>query len=239
MPSVRLTILLPPSEGKAEGGGRPPWKTTSGRFGRALGRHRSDVADALAAAGGGDGRLLGVSGRHLERARLANSTVVGSATLPAHRRYTGVVWDHIGFDTLDGRARERASESVVVLSALLGAAGIDDPVPDYKLKMGAALAPMGRLSTFWRRPLTGALDAQLAGTWVVDLLPIEHRAAWTPSPHLYAGHVAVAFVEKSGQVAGHDAKAAKGMLVKHLLESKLTPQRALSSWRHPRFTLDY
>ena len=53
----------------------------------------------------------------------------------------------------------------------------------------------------------------------------------------FAGLVSVAFVEKSGKVAGHDAKAAKGLLVRHLLESRGDPEKALKSWKHPRFRL--
>ena len=168
-----------------------------------------------------------------------NTSVAGSFTLPAHQRYTGVVWDHVGFDTLTPRARERASESIVVLSGLLGLVAIDDPIPDYKLKMGGSLPSTGKISTFWRDPLSRVLNAHLDGTWVVDLLPIEHRAAWTPELHRYAGLSVVSFVETSGKVAGHDAKAAKGDLVRHLLESKGSPATALASWRHPRFTLSY
>ena len=239
MAAPRLSILIPPSEGKAEGGKRPAWKPGSGRFGRTLGAQRSAVIEALVAAGGGDAKLLGVSGANLDRARLVNTSIEGSLTLPALQRYTGVVWDHIGFDGLGPRARDRASESIVVLSGLLGLVSIDDPIPDYKLKMGGSLPTIGKLSTFWREPLSRALNAHLEGTWVIDLLPIEHRAAWTPEPHRYAGLSVVSFVETSGKVAGHDAKAAKGELVRHLLESKGSPATALSSWRHPRFTLSY
>jgi hypothetical protein len=49
----------------------------------------------------------------------------------------------------------------------------------------------------------------------------------------------VTFVEKSGKVAGHDAKAAKGLLARHLLESTGSPIDALETWEHPRFTLTY
>jgi hypothetical protein len=48
----------------------------------------------------------------------------------------------------------------------------------------------------------------------------------------------VTFVEKSGKVAGHDAKAAKGLLARHLLESKEPPAKALASWKHARFRLE-
>jgi hypothetical protein len=125
------------------------------------------------------------------------------------------------------------------LSGLLGLVGFDDQIPDYKLKMGASFAPIGKLSTWWREPLSKALNARLAGHHVIDLLPNEHRAAWTPAPDAYASLSSVTFVEKSGKVAGHDAKAAKGLLARHVLESTGSPIDALETWEHPRFTLTY
>ena len=233
-----LAILLPPSEGKAEGGRTPRWKAGSGTFGSALRRPRAEVVAALLAAKGGDAKLLGVSGQHLVRAQESNRELDGAPTVPACERYTGVVWGHLSPDTLSAKARTRAVDSVVVVSGLLGLVGFDDPVPDYRVKMGASLKPMGKLSTWWRDPLSTTLNDWADGRVVIDLLPNEHRAAWTPSDSMRE-HVVVSFVEKSGKVAGHDAKAAKGLLARHLLEKPGDPMEALRSWTHPRFRLSY
>ncbi|MGA1005467.1 MAG: YaaA family protein, partial [Ilumatobacteraceae bacterium] len=210
-----LAILLPPSEGKAEGGRTPRWKAGSGTFGSALRRPRAEVVAALLAAKGGDAKLLGVSGQHLARAQESNRELDGAPTVPACERYTGVVWGHLSPDTLSAKARTRAVESVVVVSGLRGLVGFADPVPDYRVKMGASLKPMGKLSTWWRDPLSTTLNDWADGRVVIDLLPNEHRAAWTPGDSMRE-HVVVSFVEKSGKVAGHDAKAAKGLLARHL-----------------------
>ncbi|MGA0205253.1 MAG: YaaA family protein [Ilumatobacteraceae bacterium] len=233
-----LAILLPPSEGKAEGGRTPRWKAGSGTFGSALRRPRAEVVVALLAAKGGDAKLLGVSGQHLARAQESNRELDGAPTVPACERYTGVVWGHLSPDTLSAKARTRAVDSVVVVSGLLGLVGFDDPVPDYRVKMGASLKPMGKLSTWWRDPLSTTLNDWADGRVVIDLLPNEHRAAWTPGDSMRE-HVVVSFVEKSGKVAGHDAKAAKGLLARHLLEKPGDPMEALRSWTHPRFRISY
>ena len=234
-----MVILLPPSEGKAEGGSAPKWKATSGDFGKALGTYRSQISTALEELGGGDAKLLGVGGKHLARAQEINTSIVGAPTLTAHERYTGVVWDHLSPSTMSVKVHARATESIIVLSGLLGLVGFDDQIPDYKLKIGASFAPIGKLSTGWREPLSKALNDRLAGHHVIDLLPYEHRAAWTPTPDAYASLSSVTFVEKSGKVAGHDAKAAKGLLARHVLESHDAPINALQTWEHPRFTLTY
>lgn len=240
MAARRLAVLLPPSEGKAPGGDGPPWSPGDGAFG-ALAEWRAQIAAALARATGGDAKLLGVGGAHLERAQTANVALVGAGTLPAAHRYTGVVHDHLGLATLPGPARRRASAAVVIVSGLLGAVAIDDPVPDYRLKMGARLAPLGTLSRFWREALSAELNAWLQGRIVVDLLPNEHAGAWVPAPDRATTIVRVSFTERAGTsngaVVGHDAKAAKGLLARHLLLAGGDPRKALASFEHDRFAL--
>jgi cytoplasmic iron level regulating protein YaaA (DUF328/UPF0246 family) len=226
----RLTILLPPSEGKAAGGRRPGWDPASGRFGSSLAEHRRAVADALHALGGGDSRLLGARGPTLERAQEANRALIGAPSLPAARRFTGVVWDHLDLSSLSTAQRRRAAGTVTVISALAGLVGPNDPLPDHRLKLSITLPPLGGLARFWRGPLTAVLDEHLAGRLVVDLLPHEHAAAWTPDPARYE-YRRVTLVDDRGRSGGHDAKAAKGLLARALLQSG-DPDDVLRTWRH-------
>ncbi len=233
-----LAILLPPSEGKASGGSRTVWSPDAGKFGGALGQKRVALALALAAAAGGDEKLLGVGGKHLAAAQQANNSLLESRTLPAARRYTGVVWDHLDFESMPAEARRLATRSLFVMSGLLGVVALGDPTPDYRLKMGARLQPFGVLSKWWRTELSDALNDVLAKRVVIDLLPNEHRLAWTPTPHRYREAVRVTFVERDGKVAGHDAKAAKGDLARHILMIGGDAIAAVHSWRNDRFDLD-
>ena len=65
--------------------------------------------------------------------------------------------------------------------------------------------------------MSALLDEQLAGRTVVDLLPNEHRAAWTPSPARY-DLIRPELSTPDGKPAGHGGKAAKGLLARALLE---------------------
>jgi uncharacterized protein len=123
---------------------------------------------------------------------------------------------------------------VVVVSGLLGLVALDDPTPEYRLKMGASLAPYGKLSTWWRPVLGKSITTWAAQRFVVDLLPNEHRAACESAD---VRGVRVAFVERDGKVAGHDAKVAKGRLARHLLTTPGHPIDALRSWSDDRFDL--
>jgi len=231
--AVPLGLLLPPSEGKATGGDGPTWSAGLGPFAE-LEARRAALARKLARVRGGNEKLLGVGGRHLADARLANAALTTSASLPAWRRYTGVVWNALDVGSLPVGARRRSMSSVIVVSGLLGLAALDDPTPDYRLKVGASLAPFGKLSTWWRPAIAVPLSAWAETRFVVDLLPNDHRAACSAAQ---LRGVSVAFVDRTGTVAGHDAKAAKGRLARHLLTTPGHPLDALRSWNDPRFEL--
>jgi cytoplasmic iron level regulating protein YaaA (DUF328/UPF0246 family) len=218
---LNFVILLPPSEGKAEGGRpRTKWKPESGALGASLGARRSQVVDTLAAQRGGSSALLGVGGKHLERAQAANRALVGAPTLPAAERYTGVVWDHLALAGMTATQRDRALPRIIVPSGLMGASLAADPVPDYRLKMGARLPGFGgTLAKWWHDAVSAAINDYAAGCVVIDLLPGEHRGAYSPDPERITAHVIVDLLTPNGKAGGHDAKAAKGRLARHLLLS--------------------
>jgi len=220
-------ILLPPSEGKATGGTGRVWSPDDGAFG-ALADRRRDVVAALATAGGGSEKLLGVKGDHLARGLAANRSLLQNPSLPAWQRYTGVVWDHLAPDSLPAASRRR----IVVVSGLLGVVRGDDPVPEYRLRMGVSLAPLGKLSTWWRAEVSAALERIARGRLVVDLLPQEHRAALLPDIGLRG--VTVGLVDPSGKPGGHFAKAAKGRLARMVLCDGVD---AIDRWVDDRFEL--
>lgn len=236
MASQDFFVLLPPSEGKSTGGqSRTSWDPRSGVFGDVLGDFRAQVSDRLAAIKGGDARLLGVKGAHLERAQAANRALIGSPTLPAWQRYTGVVWDHLDLASMTAAQRKSATSRLFVPSGLMGLVRADDPVPDYRLKMGARLAPFATMSKWWREDLTDAFADVVKRRLVVDVLPNEHRAAFNFSRLPTVQHVDLVS-RTGGIVGGHNAKAAKGLLIRHLLLTKAsTIERMVSSFEHPEY----
>ncbi len=237
MGAPRFLLLLPPSEGKATGGDpRSSWHPESGVFAETLGDFRRDIADALKKAKGGNEKLLGVKGVHLAHATAQNRVLIGSPTLPAWRRYTGVVWDHLDPGSFPGAARDSALRRIFVPSGLAGLVRADDPLPDYRLKMGARLSPFGTVSTWWRDDLTDAFIDVVGSTVVVDLLPQEHRAAfdWSRLPSVVRVDLVA---KKGGVVGGHNAKAAKGLLARHILLGKTSSVTSLlATFSHPDYS---
>jgi uncharacterized protein len=215
-------ILLPPSEGKAQGGKRAPWGAAPHAF-RELDTARIPVRDAVRRLLAGDRanaeRLLGVRGRHLAEALTDWEALDDAPTMPAVQRYSGVVWAALDPTRLDPPARRRLNARVVVPSGLWGLAAASDPIPAYRLKMSARLSPMGALAAYWRPKITPIIDARARGGWVIDLLPNEHAAAVAFGALEVSRHLRVELLEDDGarRSVGHDGKSLKGLLARGIL----------------------
>jgi cytoplasmic iron level regulating protein YaaA (DUF328/UPF0246 family) len=154
-------------------------------------------------------------------------------TLPAIERYTGVLYKELDAMSLPAVARRRLDRSVLVVSGLWGLVAPTDPIPHYKLKMSANVAPLGRLSTWWRPEVTAAIATRAERSLVWDLLPIEHTAAvrWEEvTPH---ERVTVRFVDPEGKTVSHWNKLLKGSLVRWLAVTGATSVDALAAFDHP------
>jgi cytoplasmic iron level regulating protein YaaA (DUF328/UPF0246 family) len=196
------------------------------------------LAEHLASPAADRGRLLGVTGSTLLAATAADTTVLRSATMPAFRRYTGVVHAAADLATLSRSQRSQ----VRIVSGLWGLVGADDPVPAYRLKMSASLPGVGKLSTAWRAALTAELAVLARRRVVFDLLPQEHSAAWDPAAVDYAQRVTVHFVEERAdgtrQVVAHNAKAGKGLLARFLIGAAASSAEAVEGFAGGGYALD-
>ena len=204
-------ILIPPSEGKAPGGDGPPWQTGTMAVGE-LDPIRQQVLDALGAD---------------HPARL-------EPTLPASARYTGVLYKELDAASLPAADRRRLARSLLTVSGLWGLVAPGDPIPPYKLKMSANVAPLGKLSTFWRPHVTAALAPRVKGAEVWDLLPQEHAAAVDWSGLAPRRRITVQFLDASGKTVSHWNKLLKGSLVRWLAGVGAVGPEALADFDHPQ-----
>ncbi|MEU6729998.1 peroxide stress protein YaaA [Nonomuraea wenchangensis] len=209
-----MLTLLPPSEGKAPEGSGPPVGELSFP---ALDRARRRVLNALVRASKRRDALDVLGLTPGLAAELDKNTALKSApTLPAAELYTGVLYDNLGLGTLEGEARRRAEESVLIFSGLWGVVRINDRIPPYRLSMGVSLPPLGGLSAFWRPLLAKALDP-VPGL-VVDLRSATYAGAWQPGERSVAVRV-----YRDGKVVSHMAKATRGEIARDLLRHDTVP----------------
>lgn len=212
-----MLILLPPSEGKTPAlkGSAIEWESLS--FPE-LNPYRAKVLEALGTVSAHEDALalLGV-GASLRDDVERNTRLHAEPAAPAHQVYSGVLYDALGFKSMTPAQRRKATESILVVSALWGAIGFGDHVPAYRLSMGTALPDVGRLASYWKPQLNAALAQRVDGELLVDCRSSTYAAAWAP-PAAQTVNVNV-FNEANGKrtVVSHFAKHTRGELARHLL----------------------
>lgn len=196
-------ILIPPSEGKAEGGNSDPLKSVSGIT--------EDLIEAIKEAD--PKKLYGLKEKALEKAITVNKEILSSKTMPAIERYTGVVYDAIEYQTLKNKSD--FNSRVLIVSGLFGLVRPTDLIPNYRLKIDKLKA-----AKLW----LNSNSKKLEDKFVIDLLPQAHKKAVK-----YKNGIAVEFVlKKAGKKmpAGHQGKHIKGRFVRWLIENNVTdPER--------------
>ncbi len=229
---ARPLILLPPSEGKADGGDGPPWRGTVTGTGPLAGP-RTELVEALQVAlrdpaVDAETVLRYGSAEVLARAVTLDRSVDTAPTLPAIERYTGVVLDAVARPELARAARGRLDDTVWFVSGLWGLVAATDPIPDYRCKIGARVPGLGVVGTWWRRHVSPAVEALASGRHVWDLLTVEHRRVWRPA----GAAAAIATVEfttrRRGRrgVSNYHAKHLKGRFVRHLVTTDASVEAA-------------
>ena len=211
-----MLVLLPPSEGKAPGGDGPPLELA--QLSRPeLTPVRRRLVEALGQAARADPeglrRALGCTpGQSGEVAQ--DALLTQSPTLPALQRYTGVVYDNLGYASLSGPARRRADRSLLVASALFGLLQPRDRVPAYRLSGGTSLPGIGSLAAVWR-PALEPLLAEARGL-VVDL----RSGTYAGLARVPAAVQVRVLREADGRrtVVSHDNKHTKGRFARALCE---------------------
>jgi uncharacterized protein len=226
VPPRRPLVLVPPSKGKAPGGEGPPYASTLTSDGP-LASARREVLEAIVTAAPGStdvevARLAGVGTSAAPAQRAALGLLADAPTVPAHRRYTGVVHGNAGLASVRPRA---APVDVRIVSGLLGLVALHEPVPDYRVEIAATVPGLGGLGPFWRTACADHLAAIGRGRRVWDLLPGEHRRALDAAVLDGLDRTEVVFVRPDGRAANAArTKVAKGRFLAALLrEGTLRP----------------
>ncbi|MEY2848626.1 MAG: hypothetical protein RI885_1291 [Actinomycetota bacterium] len=228
-----MLLLLPPSETKRDGGdpdrsldladlswpGFNPARRRTLAALRSLSRNRASMATALG---------LGSTQLHeIDR----NRAIRTSPVMPAIERYTGVLFEALGADSLSEGARGRAARCVVIHSALFGLLGADDPIPAYRLSHDSRLPGLA-LAAHWRAVVSAEL-ARPPGL-VLDL----RSDGYAKLGPLAAGvdrwfvRIVAEAPDGSRRALNHFNKRGKGELVRALLETDddLADTAALMEW---------
>ena len=218
-----MRILLPPSEAKTAGGrGRP---VGARPLPGPLAQPRAQVLAALATLLGADpadaAAALALPSGVADEALAVNREVCRSRTTAALRRYTGVVYDGLGFAAMPPPVQRLAGRSVLIFSGLWGVLRGDEPVPAYRVPAKAVLPGIGVAGTFWRPRLDEVVPDLLGGGAVIDLRSSDYAAMWRPSGEPATRVISVRVLSRLPRgghgVISYNSKLAKGRLAAALL----------------------
>ncbi|UXN30410.2 MULTISPECIES: YaaA family protein [Curtobacterium] len=207
-----LTVLLPPSETKREGGDASRALDLRALSFPELADERAAVMTAarFVSSEESSARTALKLGPKSIAERLRNLELDTSGTMPAIERYTGVLYDPLGAQDADVATRAWWAEHVIVQSAMFGPIGAGDPIPAYRLSHDSRLGSI-RLAAHWPAVSTRSLLTRADGL-VLDLRSEGYRQLGPVS-----GAVAprVVSVDGSGRrrALNHWNKTAKGRLV--------------------------
>ena len=233
-----MLVLLPPSETKRPGGTGRPLALDALAL-PTLRAEREAVVDALVALSGGEddaARVLKLSAR--QRGDIAANAALRTApTMAAVDRYTGVLFDALGAETLDTAARRWLGAHVLIQSAPFGPIGALDAIPAYRLAAGTSLPGVPPLRRVWAGPVSRALEAA-SPRFVLDLRS-EAYAALGPVPaHIPSVYLRVVSDGEGGvaRALNHFNKHAKGDLVRALSRDRprISSLATLARWGDSR-----
>ena len=223
-----MKVLIPPSEGKTKikSKGLLFSKTNFG-----FERHVNQVVRLLELIDDED--LRSVYGTSSEKAlafHRQNQDIFNSPCAPAIERYTGVVYEHINWDTISEKGKKYMEKYIIIFSGLFGMLTPMTPIPDYKLKMNVL-----SLQHHWYPILTEALQDEKL---IIDLLPQVHRKAYQPNKK---NVIPVDFLIKNKgkkSAAGHFGKAVKGEFIRYMAENNITTLDEFFGFEYDGFKWD-
>lgn len=241
----RFTILLPPAEGKSEGGNpfAPDMfdyrSSSTFNYFSDLNPERRRLIEGVQTfieAGEGLEGVFGVKGDALEEALQANLGIFNAPLMSALDRYSpGIMFKSMDFAGLPTGAQRRLLEHSIIFSGLFGLLRPDDLIPNYRLKMDANVPEVGKVSRYWRPFISPLLNKTIEGHFVWNLMPGSHNEAWDDD-HSYDQMIEVKFMTENGgerKAITHGVKPLRGQLVNFVVREVLESLDDLMEWEHP------
>lgn len=141
-----------------------------------------------------------------------NLTIFDSECSMAIERYTGVVFQHLDWKSLDSSPQNYINQHLRIISGLFGILKPDTLIPNYKLKMDVL-----SLTAFWQSYISNHIKNE---ELILDLLPAIHRKTINIEKNI----VKINFmVNKNGRLvqSAHAGKVVKGKFIRFLAQNNV------------------
>lgn len=158
-------------------------------------------------------KLFGLKDEN-ECLKIRMNDILKSSTCKAIKRYNGVAFKYLEFDTLNDSDKEWIYENVIIFSNLFGPLLAKDEIPLYKFKQGSSIDGF-KPEVFYKEKFTNELNNYICSDFVIDL-----RAGFYEKFYKFSmPYITMKFI-KNGKVVSHWAKAYRGKILRELAQYK-------------------
>lgn len=225
-----MRLLLPPSEGKLAPTSGAPLDLADLSFGELTTTRLQVMRELVKLSNGGQKRalrVLGLSGGQIAELA-ANSELESAPAAPAREVYSGVLYETLRLNDLDGGDDGLLSQRIIITSSLFGFLRPEDVIPTYRLSGSVTLPQLGKVSTHWRKALTRNTPDFLDKELIVDFRSGTYVSFW-PIPKGREDRALTVKIWQQGAngaktAVSHHNKATKGELARVLATTHEDPQ---------------
>jgi len=224
-------ILLPPSEGKNKGGDEnKPYRMVQNlkKFNEFifLNKDRELIQEelkkiiSLADDTKDLEKIFDLKGEKLQEAIEITSDLLNEETMPAIKRYDGIMFKAIDYNNLNNLQKENFNFSVLFIDGMFGLLKPQDLIPKYKLKITSKVENINIIK-FWKESLRSIFKILFKDKLVIDILPQSHRKVLSDEENYNI--ISINFCElKNNKLVnvGHESKKLKGDLIKYIISKK-------------------
>ncbi len=228
-------ILLPPSEGKKEGGDETkPYRfiqnLKSNNTFINLSTQREEIYSKLRETIAETGfenleKVFELKGNNLINAIEITSDLLNKETLKTIHRYNGTMFKYINYSNMDKKSKENFEKSTIFIDGMFGLLKPNDLIPEYKLKITSKFLDIN-ITKFWKNHLSKLFESIFKNKIIIDILPETHRKVITISNN--DKYFVIKFCEiKNNKLInlGHESKKLKGEFINYLISfNELSPQ---------------
>ncbi|MDD5405373.1 MAG: YaaA family protein [Sulfurovaceae bacterium] len=213
-----MKILLAPSETKSTGGSA--LFDLSNLWNKNLHKARSELTQIYLEELKDDIRSKQMFGlKKPGEIEYYRSVGLHSLATKAVERYTGVAFDYLDYNSLDGISQKYIDENVIIFSNLFGPIMAGELIPEYRLAQGAKVGEL-EVDKYYHANSTKFLDEYLENEEILDIRAGYYDRFYIPSKP----YTTLKFI-KDGKVVSHWAKAYRGKVLREIATNHINTMK--------------